>query len=58
VETASNWRKSSYSGANGGECIEVASTTGAVKVRDTQNRDGQVLAVHVSAWREFVSIFK
>ena len=26
METAGNWRKSSYSGANGGECVEVAST--------------------------------
>ncbi len=34
----STWRKSSYSGPNGGECVEVAAT-GAVLVRDTADRD-------------------
>jgi Domain of unknown function (DUF397) len=28
---------------------------GAVMVRDTQNRDGNVLSVSPSAWRAFVS---
>ena len=36
------WRKSSYSGDNGGECVEVA-TAGAVLVRDTADRGGPVL---------------
>ena len=31
-----NWRKSSYSSSNGGQCIEVASPEGAVAVRDTK----------------------
>jgi len=31
----SSWRKSSYSGDNGGECVEVASAAGSVLVRDT-----------------------
>ena len=34
------WRKSSYSGANGGDCAEVAADTGLVLVRDTKNRVG------------------
>ena len=38
----SNWRKSSYSGDNGGECVEVASAE-AVLVRDTTDRNGPVL---------------
>ncbi|MFG2724745.1 DUF397 domain-containing protein [Streptomyces canus] len=29
-----NWRKSSHSGDQGGECVEVAETTSAVSVRD------------------------
>jgi hypothetical protein len=29
-----DWRKSSYSGSNGGQCVEVASAEG-VMVRDT-----------------------
>ena len=35
----SSWRKSSYSGDNGGECIEVAAAE-AVLVRDTADRSG------------------
>ena len=55
METADSWRKSSYSGANGGECVEVATTADAVRVRDTKDRSGNVLSVPVSAWRAFVS---
>ena len=35
----SDWRKSSYSGDNGGECVEVGAA-GAVLVRDTTDRNG------------------
>lgn len=44
------WRKSSRSIAN---CVETASTSGLVLVRDTQDRGGAVLAVSAGAWREF-----
>ena len=55
METAGNWRTASYSGANGGECVEVASTDSAVMVRDTKDRDGGTLSVPASAWRAFLS---
>jgi hypothetical protein len=45
----STWRKSSYSSANGGACVEVA-TTDAVLVRDTTDRDGFTLGVSWAAW--------
>jgi hypothetical protein len=48
------WRKSSYSGANGGSCVEVASAEG-VAVRDTTNRDGGTLEFSASAWVKFVA---
>ncbi len=50
-----NWRKSSYSGGNGAECVEVASPDGgAVAVRDSkQNGVGPVLGVTPAAWRRF-----
>ena len=38
------WRKSTYSGANGGDRVEVADATGVILVRDTKNRDGGTLA--------------
>jgi hypothetical protein len=37
-----NWRKSSYSGDNGGACVEVASAV-SVLVRDTTDRSGPVM---------------
>lgn len=53
----SNWRKSSYSGSNGGECIEVA-TAGAVLVRDTTDRNGPVLTFTADAWRAFTTAIR
>ncbi|MEV7788834.1 DUF397 domain-containing protein [Streptomyces sp. NPDC088106] len=61
METAPNprnsqWRKSSYSGNTGGECIEVAPScpTGAVPVRDSKNPSGPVITVGANAWQTFV----
>ena len=48
------WRKSTYSGGNGGECVEVASA-GTVMIRDTQDRDGVTLTVPAPAWRAFTA---
>jgi hypothetical protein len=45
------WRKSSFSGANGGACVEVASAKG-VAVRDTTDRDGTTLEFSAAAWRQ------
>jgi hypothetical protein len=53
----SNWRKSSYSGDNGGECVEVASAE-AVLVRDTTDRHGPVLTFTASAWHAFITAIR
>ena len=54
-----NWRTSSYSSGNGGECVEVASPEGAVAVRDTkQNGTGPVLRFSPGAWSRFASQVK
>jgi hypothetical protein len=37
------WRKSSYSGPNGGECVEVAHVEGVIAVRDSKNSAGPLL---------------
>jgi hypothetical protein len=47
-----NWRKSTHSDANGGDCIEVASTE-VIIVRDTTDRSGVVLVIPVQAWQRF-----
>jgi hypothetical protein len=49
-----DFRKSTYSGANGGNCIEVG-TADAVLVRDTTDRDGFTLSVPASAWSAFLA---
>jgi hypothetical protein len=49
-----DWRKSSYSGANGGQCVEVASADG-ILVRDTTDRDGGTLAFTAGAWASFTA---
>jgi hypothetical protein len=50
------WRKSSYSGNNGGDCVEVASgVPGVVPVRDSKVPTGPALMLTPAAWGEFVS---
>ncbi|MEV8414168.1 DUF397 domain-containing protein [Streptomyces niveus] len=50
------WRKSSYSGSNGGECVQVAvGIPGIVPVRDSKNPTGPVLALTPIAWADFVT---
>jgi Domain of unknown function (DUF397) len=49
------WRKASYSGDNGGACVEVAAAPNAlVAVRDSKNPDGPRLAFAPPAWHAFI----
>ncbi|MFG2622364.1 DUF397 domain-containing protein [Streptomyces sp. NPDC048507] len=48
------WCKSSYSGTTGGECVEVASQSPLVAVRDSKNPGGPVFTVGRDAFAEFV----
>jgi hypothetical protein len=50
-----SWRKSTFSGSNGGGCVEVGKADRAVLIRDTRHRDGLVLRVPASAWRRFTA---
>ena len=52
-----NWRKSSYSGNGGGECVEVGKAD-RILVRDTQDRTGPVLAFSAAAWERFAGQVK
>ncbi len=48
------WRKSSYSGNGGSDCVEVAAAD-HVLVRDTkQDQSGPVLRFTPEAWRRFI----
>ena len=52
------WRTSSYSGSNGGNCIEVAASAHAVAVRDSKDPHGPVLAFSSQQWRRFAGQVK
>jgi hypothetical protein len=52
------WRKSTFSGANGGGCVEVADHDNRVLVRDTTNRQGAVLRFTPDSWRRFADRVK
>jgi len=56
---ASNWRKSSYSSGQGGQCVEVATAPGHVAVRDTKdNGNGPVLRVRSADWSRLMKSIK
>jgi hypothetical protein len=52
------WRKSTYSDANGGQCLETAAGNGQVMVRDTADRAGATLSFSADAWHEFTGALK
>jgi len=52
------WRKSSYSGTNGGDCVEAADMRGHVLVRDTTDRGGVVLSISPDAWLRFTGTLR
>lgn len=48
------WRKASYSGTQGGNCVEVGPADRVVGIRDTKARDRGALAVSSATWAAFV----
>ncbi|MGK5632315.1 DUF397 domain-containing protein [Streptomyces sp. URMC 123] len=51
---ALTWFKSSYSSGDGDACVEVATATHAVHIRDSKDRNGPVLRFTPDAWADFV----
>ena len=56
--SALSWRKASYSGNNGGNCVEVGQSSGTVAVRDTTDREGETLTFSAGTWRAFLGAIK
>jgi hypothetical protein len=53
------WRKSSYSGNGGGNCVEIATNLRSiVLVRDSKDREGPKLTIGDQAWSEFIEGLK
>ena len=50
-----NWFKSSYSGGEGGECLEVAVTPHIIHLRDSKNPPGPHLTLSPTTWSAFLS---
>ncbi|NGO69761.1 DUF397 domain-containing protein [Streptomyces sp. SB3404] len=62
MRTELTWFKSSYSGGQGGECLEAAlawreSThrCASIHIRDSKNPDGPALALSPAAWTSFLA---
>ncbi|MGW7495126.1 DUF397 domain-containing protein [Streptomyces luteogriseus] len=50
------WRKSTYSGDQGGQCLEVAETPeDAVAIRDSKNPAGPILTLDPAAFTSFIN---
>jgi uncharacterized protein DUF397 len=53
--TGARWRKSSYSGTTGGNCVEVAGNlSGIVAVRDSKEPGGPELVFTPAGWEAFI----
>jgi hypothetical protein len=63
--TSATWRTSSYSGGNGGQCIQVDAITnspdglgGLCAIRDSKDPLGATLTFSAQQWRKFTDELK
>ncbi|WP_406156837.1 DUF397 domain-containing protein [Streptomyces sp. NBC_00882] len=49
------WRKSSYSGDQGGNCVEIAETPATVSIRDSKTLAGPILNLDPATFTTFVN---
>ncbi|MFD9867119.1 DUF397 domain-containing protein [Streptomyces niveus] len=52
------WCKSSYSGGNTTECVEVSHLSHTLAVRDSKSTEGPRLAFSTDAWVDFVGALR
>ncbi|MFR9758231.1 DUF397 domain-containing protein [Streptomyces sp. TR06-5] len=48
------WYKSSYSGTSGGDCVEVATVSATVHIRDSKDPSRGCLSVAQASWSTFI----
>lgn len=58
MELIRKWRKSSYSGGNGGHCVEARRTPDGAALRDTQNRSLGQLEASSLEWSALLTAVK
>ncbi|MEU6388938.1 DUF397 domain-containing protein [Streptomyces sp. NPDC046939] len=56
LEAAWDWRKSTYSNNEGGNCVEVATHASAIHIRDSKNdpATGATLTIRPDTWTHFL----
>lgn len=54
--TAPEWFKSSHSGSDGGNCVEIATHPTAIHIRDSKTPNAPCLTVTHQAWTAFLSM--
>ncbi|TYK46008.1 DUF397 domain-containing protein [Actinomadura decatromicini] len=55
---AVTWRKSSRSGGNGGECVELASAAGTIAIRDSKDAEGPALTMGRDEFAVLLAVLK
>ncbi|WP_411079141.1 DUF397 domain-containing protein [Streptomyces sp. cmx-18-6] len=58
ASTLTGWFKSTYSGGDQGECLEVARGHATVPVRDTKATNGPALTFSAQGWSRFITAVK
>jgi len=56
--TSATWHKSTYSGNNGGNCVEVAAADRRIAIRDSKDPHGPGLAFDPKDWQRFADRLK
>ncbi|WP_200871995.1 DUF397 domain-containing protein [Actinomadura welshii] len=52
------WRKSSWTGSQGNDCVEIGLVQHMVAVRDSKDPEGPVITFEARAWSAFLSTLK
>ncbi|POX39460.1 DUF397 domain-containing protein [Streptomyces sp. Ru73] len=58
MNTNLQWFKSSYSGSQGGDCVEVAIAPAAVHIRDSKDIARPGVSASPEAWDSFMSLIR
>ncbi|MEV5570416.1 DUF397 domain-containing protein [Spirillospora sp. NPDC052269] len=56
--TRTTWRKSTYSGGSGGECVEVADLAPVIGVRDSKDPHGPHLTLGPAQFDTLIDVLK
>ncbi|GAA2725645.1 DUF397 domain-containing protein [Actinocorallia aurantiaca] len=56
--TTADWRKSTHSGGDSGQCVEIAALPAAIGIRDSKNTHRPALAVSPRAFDRFLQKIK